>query len=133
MSNSLFTDDIFKRIRSDKFADKTFLGVYPRDQLPQVKKVPCSAVINTDTSRGPGQNWIAFYIDEKRVCKFFDSYGRAPSTFGTQSSKKTTKSTKSDTTSATYTNRLPTQDLYQRIQPPSQAMRPTTTSTMTTY
>jgi hypothetical protein len=38
MSNSLFTDEIFIRIRSDKFANKTFLGVFPRDLLPIVEK-----------------------------------------------------------------------------------------------
>jgi hypothetical protein len=85
MSNSLFTDEIFKRIKSDKFAKSNFLGVFPRDLLPQVKKVPCSAVINTDSSREPGQHWIAFYVDEKRVCTFFDSYGRRPSEFNLDS------------------------------------------------
>ena len=81
MNKALSTTDVLKLIKKDNYAWKTFLGVFPIDMLPIIKKYPASAIINTDPSYMSGEHWIAFYIDTAKRCVFFDSYGGVPSTF----------------------------------------------------
>jgi hypothetical protein len=58
---------------------KTFIGVYPRDLIPQnVKTRPASLIINTDASDKPGEHWIAIYLNENGSGEYFDSYGLPP-------------------------------------------------------
>lgn len=59
-----------------------FLGVFPRDELPEIKTYPSCFIINTDPKSKPGEHWLAFYIDKNGICDFFDSYGNAPVRFG---------------------------------------------------
>lgn len=45
-----------------------------RDRLPKFPlKVEC-AVVNLDSSEGPGTHWVAYYKKENLVC-YFDSFG----------------------------------------------------------
>ncbi len=82
MHKGIFGTDIVKKIKNDKIAKKTFLGVYPRDLLPEMKQRPASIIINTDPSYLPGRHWLAFYIDKNGVGFFFDSYGKSPAFYG---------------------------------------------------
>ena len=55
-----------------------FHGVYPRDRLPRTVDYPSSYVLNTDTSKRPGEHWVAVYFHSLRRGSYFDSYGIPP-------------------------------------------------------
>lgn len=78
----MYADQIHKYIKKDVIAREHFTGVFASDKLPKITHYPISCVINTDPSSLPGQHWIAFYIDNKKMCSFFDSYGKKPSFYG---------------------------------------------------
>ena len=71
-------------IKKDQLLSKSFLGVFARDQLPRIVRYPASFILNTETSSKSGEHWLAFYIDKKKFCYFFDSYGNKPSKFRLQ-------------------------------------------------
>ena len=47
-----------------------------------VSKRPAYFVINTDTSEGPGEHWVAVYMHDYHQGEFFDSYGEPPHFYG---------------------------------------------------
>ena len=49
-----------------------------RDKLPTLKSLPAAIVANTDTSKGPGEHWIAMYMPLDGETMYFDSYGLPP-------------------------------------------------------
>lgn len=53
-------------------------GVYPADQIPRVWSLPAGLVVNTDNHTGPGEHWVAMYVDDKGRGLYFDSYGLPP-------------------------------------------------------
>ena len=54
---------------------KNFLGCYPLDELPYFpRRLPASLIVNTDTSIGNGDHWLALVL-EKDKCFYFDSFG----------------------------------------------------------
>ena len=57
---------------------KTFLGVFPCDNLPILKSFPASLIMNTEPQNKPGKHWVAMYINENRFGLYFDSYGFPP-------------------------------------------------------
>lgn len=59
---------------------KGFRGVFAKDRLSSLilNTFPAALVINTDKSSGPGEHWVAVYIDENGYGSYFDSYGRQP-------------------------------------------------------
>jgi len=65
-----------------KHIDRTkcsFLGVYARDTIPSESSLthfPCAFISNTDSSRGIGKHWVAFYFISPDHLEFFDSLGR---------------------------------------------------------
>lgn len=80
--DNITIEKILKQNNKYNTIRNSFLGVFPRDKLPQVKKLPACFILNTQPSSEPGEHWLAFYIDDKNVCDFFDSYGNSPSRFG---------------------------------------------------
>ena len=54
----------------------SFLGTFPRDKLPAIKKTPATLIINTDPSTEPGEHWVAVRFDKS--AEYFDSYGLPP-------------------------------------------------------
>ena len=50
--------------------DTSFLGVFPSDQIPRIKKGEC-AIVNVDKSGDPGSHWVALTPNH-----VYDSYGR---------------------------------------------------------
>lgn len=54
-----------------------FIGVFPRDEIPIIKKFPSSLIVNTDVSSQPGRHWVAIRCTEK-TCEYFDSFGLPP-------------------------------------------------------
>ena len=57
---------------------KSFIGVYPRDALPNVGKRPVALIANTDSRYEPGEHWIAIILLKDGVGEYFDSYGLPP-------------------------------------------------------
>ncbi|GFX10649.1 hypothetical protein TNCV_4620901 [Trichonephila clavipes] len=65
----MFTSQISKIL--SKEAPRDFLGVYPSDKIPKVKK-KAALVVNTDPHDEEGSHWLAMYIqDEKTISNFF--------------------------------------------------------------
>ena len=54
---------------------KNFLGCFPLDELPNFpQRLPASLIVNTDTSIGNGDHWLALVL-KKDKCFYFDSFG----------------------------------------------------------
>ncbi len=74
------TLELLRNVKSDRIVSETFGGVLPRDKIPKrIKKFPVSFIVNMDTSREAGTNWVAFYMENEEYGEFFDSYGNSPS------------------------------------------------------
>lgn len=66
-------------LRQNFFSSIYFRGVFSIDTLPKRKiKRPCSIIINTDNSRGPGIHWIAIWLPKRGKIEYFDSFGYPP-------------------------------------------------------
>lgn len=74
----LSTKQIWRALANDTTANKYFIGVFPSDKLPESPPIPSCFVFNTDPSDKPGQHWVAMFIDEKKTCEYFDSFGIEP-------------------------------------------------------
>ena len=55
-----------------------YIGTFPRDKLPKIKKYPSALILNTDPSHKPGQHWVAIYINKNGFGEYFDPYGLEP-------------------------------------------------------
>jgi hypothetical protein len=67
----------------DPYTAPWFRGFVTRDlSLPNKFNKPALFILNTDTSKGPGEHWCALIIFNKRRCEFFDPYGKHPATYG---------------------------------------------------
>lgn len=77
------TSQIYEFLKKDQIINKSFLGVFSRDQLPsKLYKFPCSFIVNTDKQSEPGEHWLAFYYDKNKNATFFDPCGFKPSVYG---------------------------------------------------
>lgn len=77
------TVQIEKSMKTNKYTQTNFKGVFASDKLPNViRKKPCSIIANTDESNKPGQHWVAFFIPKSGAIEFFDSVGRKPGKSG---------------------------------------------------
>ena len=76
------TLQIIKFMLSDKYTKKDFLGVFPRDKLPNNFLTSSCFIFNTHKSNQPGEHWLAFFIDKKRNVEFFDPIGLHPNLYG---------------------------------------------------
>lgn len=63
-------------LSKDSYVGPIFRGVFPRDKLPPFRDG--AYVINTDSSKEPGEHWVAVYGTPYHV-EYFDSYGGDPS------------------------------------------------------
>jgi len=62
-----------------------FLGVFPRDLIPNESDIhyyPSCFVSNTDSSKGNGIHWVAFYFSSPSQLDFFDSLGKCYLDYG---------------------------------------------------
>ena len=61
-----------------------WLGVFARDELPNVKKErrPFALILNTDPRSKPGQHWLALYGPKDGPIELFDSFGLHPRSYG---------------------------------------------------
>lgn len=61
---------------------KFFYGVYAKDKLPLIDKVPAGLIMNNQSSDKEGEHWLAIYFDKRGNCEFFDSFGKSPRFYG---------------------------------------------------
>lgn len=54
-----------------------FRGVFMRDSLPKRARLRECAIINLDSSSGPGTHWVAYYKNGEKK-EYFDSFGNLP-------------------------------------------------------
>ena len=74
----MFAPEIEAVLDRDHRVRPYFKGVFPRDNLPRRVTERAVYVINTDTSEGPGEHWVAVYFDGFKKCVYFDSFGLPP-------------------------------------------------------
>lgn len=55
---------------------KNFIGVFPKDMLPEYKVG--TLIANTDDSSMPGEHWIAMTLNSDKTGEYFDSFGLPP-------------------------------------------------------
>ncbi|EGT43094.1 hypothetical protein CAEBREN_30233 [Caenorhabditis brenneri] len=67
-------------LSNDRFAKKTFIGVYSADELQRLKplKKRFGLIVNTDESNQPGRHWQSIFVDESSTCHFFCSLDETP-------------------------------------------------------
>lgn len=54
-----------------------FLGVFPRDEFPEVRERPCCFILNEDTRQQRGSHWVAVYVGLHDT-EYFDPFGLPP-------------------------------------------------------
>lgn len=62
----------------NQFSSRThFYGVLASDQLPRVpvRDVASMMIVNTHPSNQPGEHWLAIYITDDGIGRFYDSFG----------------------------------------------------------
>ena len=78
MLQELNSIQLAKILKTDKCTRNHFIGIFSRDLIPLKFKYPACFIMNTQSSKKPGEHWLAFYYDKNGVCEFFDSYGLHP-------------------------------------------------------
>lgn len=56
---------------------KNFIGVFPCDKTPKVKKKVFGIIINTDKADQKGQHWVSYFVKNGKG-EYFDSFGLPP-------------------------------------------------------
>lgn len=76
------TAQLDRIMENDKFTKDLFRGVFAANTLPKfVKSYPSLYIVNTATSKSPGEHWVVLYFSRNKNTEFFDSYGNAPDLF----------------------------------------------------
>ena len=57
-----------------KIIGSSFLGVYPCDQIPKIRKNKFSLIINTGTHDSEGEHFVALYF-HNNILFYFDPFG----------------------------------------------------------
>ena len=72
------TSEILNILEQDSKIKPVLEGVFCRDKLPAVSKLPLALAANTDSSKGPGEHWIGIFFPIDGQPMYWDSYGLAP-------------------------------------------------------
>jgi len=68
------TLQIEKILFHNRITRSYFIGCFASDKIPQeVRKYPCSMVVNLEKSSQNGSHWIAFFIENQEKILIFDS------------------------------------------------------------
>lgn len=82
------TDDLMNFLQCDTRTAPFFIGVFPRDILPEKPNfTPYCFVVNSQPASESGLHWMGVFVDEKSEGHFFCSYGKDPSYYGLDLSK----------------------------------------------
>jgi hypothetical protein len=58
---------------------KYFIGVFARNEVPRKMVLyPSCFIFNTQSRDNEGEHWLAVFINKRKKCYFFDSYGLSP-------------------------------------------------------
>ena len=87
---ALYDYEIFRSLKNDPYSKSIFKAVLPIDKIPLKIVYPSAYVINTDSSAGSGEHWLAVHYDSQGMCSFFDSYGMPPGFYGLEKYLKKT-------------------------------------------
>lgn len=77
------TKQIWQALTSNTTTETYFDGVFPIDQLKNIKSKPELIICNTDPSTKPGQHWVLFFFYNDTV-DFFDSLGKSMDYYGNE-------------------------------------------------
>ena len=72
------TLELTQALSQNKHTKKYFIGVYPSNLLPKIRRRPVLFIANTDPADKPGTHWVAFYIPKAGPIEFFDSIANTP-------------------------------------------------------
>ena len=68
------TLQIDKILMNNRITRRYFIGCFASDKIPQeIRKYPCSMVVNLEKSSQSGSHWIAFFIINPEKIFIFDS------------------------------------------------------------
>lgn len=70
-------------LASDPLTKRTYAGCFPIDQIPKIIRSPLSFVVNSDTSDGDGEHWLAVWR-KRGLTVFFDSLGLPASHYSSE-------------------------------------------------
>ena len=54
--------------------ESDYVGCFPSNKIPPIKRFPSKIVINTEKSGHPGNHWVALHLTHD-VSLYFDSFG----------------------------------------------------------
>ena len=77
------SNQLRKKLKSNRITRRFFLDVYAVDQLPykKLRKSTWLLICNCCPAHLPGQHWIALFKKKNRI-DVFDSFGQSPSAYG---------------------------------------------------
>ena len=67
LTKFLFTGEIKKLARKNKFLKKIFLGTFPADITPEIATLPCCWIWNTDEQNESGKHWVAVWLTKEKI------------------------------------------------------------------
>lgn len=76
----MYASQINKILFRDQYASRSFVGVFPADQLPPIQR-ETAMIVNTDAHDKEGTHWLAMYVQDEDTLEFFDSFGFPPSIY----------------------------------------------------
>lgn len=66
-------------MKSDPAVCRVFRGVYALDEeINPPFTYPSCYIFNTDKGSGPGEHWLALYVEDEERADYFDSFGTHP-------------------------------------------------------
>lgn len=79
-------------MHTDKYTKSIYLGTKSLDKLPKIRKYPSCLIVNNQSSKRPGEHWVAIYYDKNKYGEFFDSFGMNPTFYKLNSYLKSSSS-----------------------------------------
>ena len=74
----MFGWQLQEALRRDPRAAQTLVGVYTRgEHWPPPSRFPAAYLVNT-ARQGPGEHWVALFLEDSTRAEYFCSYGTAP-------------------------------------------------------
>ena len=62
----------------DNEIKKNFIGIYPIDNMNELKQNNNLMIVNLDPSHKPGSHWVVLYRKDQDTVEYFDSLGNKP-------------------------------------------------------
>lgn len=72
--------EIDKVLWKNPITRRIYMGTFPSNSIPYIKKFPAAMIVNFDEADQPGSHWVALYAPNRFECLYFDSFGRPKET-----------------------------------------------------